>query len=68
MQNLKNNLKLYRIQAELTQEELASIIGVSRETILFIEKRKHVPSLSLAMKLAKRFEIKVDELFYFEEE
>ena len=68
MQNLKNNLKLYRIQAELTQEELASIIGVSRETILFIEKKKHVPSLLLAMKLAKRFEIKVDELFYFEEE
>jgi putative transcriptional regulator len=68
MHNLKNHLKLYRVQAELTQEELASIIGVSRETILFIEKKKHVPSLLLAMKLAKRFEIKVDELFYFEDE
>ncbi|MFA5764382.1 MAG: helix-turn-helix transcriptional regulator [archaeon] len=65
---LKNNLKLYRIQAELTQEELAAIIGVTRETILFIEKRKHVPSIELAMKIAKLFKIKVDELFYFEEE
>jgi putative transcriptional regulator len=65
---LKNNLKLYRIQAELTQEELAAIIGVTRETILFIEKRKHVPSIELAMKIAKLFKIKVDELFYFEED
>jgi putative transcriptional regulator len=65
---LKNNLKLYRVQADLTQEELAAIVGVSRETILFVEKRKHVPSVELAMKISKIFKIKVDELFYFDDE
>jgi putative transcriptional regulator len=65
---LKNNLKLYRVQAELTQEELASILGVRRETIHFLEKRKHVPSLKLAMQIAKLFKVKVDDIFYFEEE
>ena len=64
---LKNNVKLYRVQAELTQEELASILGVRRETIHFLEKRKHVPSLKLAMKISKLFKVKVEDIFYFEE-
>ena len=64
---LKNNLKLYRIQAELTQEELASILGVRRETVLFLEKKKHVPSLKLALKIAKFFKVKVEDIFYVED-
>jgi putative transcriptional regulator len=67
MPKLMNHLKLFRVQADLTQEELATIIGVSRETILFIEKRKHVPSLKLAMKIARFFKVKIEEIFYFEE-
>ena len=65
---LKNNIKLYRVQADLTQEELASILGVRRETIHFLEKNKHVPSLVLAMKIAKLFKVKIDDVFYFDEE
>jgi len=67
MLKLSNHLKLFRVQADLTQEELATIIGVSRETILFIEKRKHVPSLKLAMKIARFFKVQIEEIFYFEE-
>ncbi len=64
---LKNHLKLYRIQADLTQEELASILGVRRETILFLEKKKHVPSLELALKIARFFKVKIEDIFYLEE-
>ena len=67
MAKIKNNLKLYRVQADLTQEQLSVIMNVSRETILFIEKGKHYPSIKLAMKLARFFKIKVDDLFYWEE-
>jgi len=67
MGKIKNNLKLYRVQADLTQEQLAAIIGITRESILFIEKGKHFPSIQIAMKLARFFKIKVDDLFYFDE-
>ncbi len=65
---IKNYLKLYRVQADLTQEELASILGVRRETILFLEKKKHVPSLELAMKISRFFKVKIEDIFYVEEE
>lgn len=64
---LKNHLKLYRVQADLTQEQLASILGVRRETILFLEKKKHVPSLELAMKIARFFKVNIEDIFYLEE-
>lgn len=64
---LKNHLKLYRVQSDLTQEELASILGVRRETILFLEKKKHVPSLELALKIARFFKVKIEDIFYLEE-
>jgi putative transcriptional regulator len=67
MPKIKNNLKLYRVQADLTQEQLATIIGLSRESVLFIEKGKHYPSIKIAMKMARFFKIKVDDLFYFED-
>ena len=67
MTKIKNNLKLYRVQADLTQEHLATIIGMSRESVLFIEKGKHFPSIKVAMKLARFFKVKVDDLFYFDE-
>lgn len=47
----------------LSQEDLARIIGVSRQTIHFIERNKYVPSTVLALKLARHFEVMVEELF-----
>jgi putative transcriptional regulator len=64
---LKNHIKLYRVQAELTQEELASIVGVRRETILYLEKNRYTPSLKLAMKIANTFKVSVEDVFYFED-
>ncbi|MDD4250688.1 MAG: helix-turn-helix transcriptional regulator [Candidatus ainarchaeum sp.] len=64
---LKNHLKLYRVQADLSQEQLATILGVRRETIHFLEKNKHVPSLVLAMKISRLFKVRVEEIFSLEE-
>ncbi len=64
---LRNHIKLYRVQAELSQEQLATILSVRRETIHFLEKSKHVPSLELAMNIAKFFKVKIEDIFYFEE-
>ena len=63
---LKNNLKEVRCQKGLTQEELADLVGVSRQTIISIERYKYKPSLELGLKLALTLDIKIEELFYFE--
>jgi putative transcriptional regulator len=52
----------------MTQEDLANKVGVSRQTIVAIEKEKYDPSLSLAFKLAKCFGVRVEELFEPEED
>tara|TARA_B100001059_G_scaffold160873_1_gene160415 strand:+ start:194 stop:394 length:201 start_codon:yes stop_codon:yes gene_type:complete len=64
---LKNNLKEVRQKKSLTQEELASNVGVSRQTIISIERYRYKPSLELAMKISKQFNIRIENLFYFEE-
>ena len=63
---LKNNLKEVRCQKGLTQEELADLVGVSRQTIISIERYKYKPSLELGLKLALNLDIKIEGLFYFE--
>ncbi len=63
---LKNNLKEVRQKKGLTQEELASNVGVSRQTIISIERYRYKPSLELAMKIAKKLDINTEKLFYFE--
>jgi len=63
---LKNNLKEVRQQKGLTQEELATNVGVSRQTIISIERYRYKPSLELAMKIARKLEINTEKLFYFE--
>lgn len=63
---LKNNLKEVRCQKALTQEELADLVGVSRQTIISIERYKYKPSLELGLKLALTLDIKIEGLFYFE--
>ncbi|HET6558304.1 MAG TPA: helix-turn-helix transcriptional regulator [Prolixibacteraceae bacterium] len=62
-QELTNQIKVQRAIKNITQEELAAHIGVTRKTINTIETGKFVPSTILALKLARFFEIKVEELF-----
>ena len=66
MMKLKNFVKMHRARLDITQEQLAEAVGVSRQTIHAIERGKTEPSLGLALKLAKLFELKVDELFRLE--
>ena len=63
---LKNNLKEVRKKKSLTQEELGANVGVSRQTIISIERYRYKPTLELALKLAQKLNIKIEKLFYFE--
>jgi putative transcriptional regulator len=58
-----NSIKIYREKSGATQEDLASAVGVSRQTIIAMEKGNYEPSLGLALKLAKFFKVRVEELF-----
>lgn len=60
---MKNKIKVYRAMNNLTQEELAKKVDVTRQTILAIEKGKYVPSLTLALKISKEFKTTVEEVF-----
>ena len=64
---MKNNLKVLRAIKNISQEELANQIEVSRQTINTMEKGKYVPSTLLALKLARYFEKPVEEIFELEE-
>jgi putative transcriptional regulator len=59
----KNNLRNFRKKAGLSQEKLADKVSVTRQTIISIENGKYVPSLELALKFAKQFKCKVENLF-----
>ncbi|KGO91374.1 helix-turn-helix transcriptional regulator [Flavobacterium subsaxonicum] len=65
---MKNNLKVQRAIHNLTQQDLAERIGVSRQTINALEAGKYVPSTVLALKLAKLFDKTVNEIFELEPE
>lgn len=65
---MKNLIKVERARHDLTQESLAEQVGVSRQTINSMEKGKYVPSTVLALKLAKVFGVKVEELFELTED
>ncbi len=65
---MKNTIKVQRAILDLTQDELAKKIGVSRQTINSIEKNRYVPSTVLALKLSSVFKISVNEFFTLEEE
>jgi len=64
---MKNTIKIERAIAGLTQEELAKKVSVSRQTINAIELTKYVPSTVLALKIARVFDKKVEEIFTLEE-
>jgi putative transcriptional regulator len=63
---MKNNLKVYRAKHNLTQEQLAEKIGVSRQTVNAIESDKYLPSLGLAFKIAKLFQVKIEDIFIYD--
>lgn len=63
---MKTRIKELRARYDMTQDNLARKVGVRRETILFIENGKYVPSLKLAHDIAKVLKTTVDELFIFE--
>lgn len=64
---MKNRLKIERAILDITQDELAKKIGVSRQTINSIEKNRYVPSTVLALKLSKVFNKSVNEIFMLED-
>ena len=64
---ISNSIKEYRKQAGYTQEELARELKVSRQTIISIERGKYVPSLPLALKIARFFECSTDDMFRLKE-
>lgn len=65
---MKNKLKIERAIKDITQEKLAKMIGVSRQTVNSIEKGRYIPSTTLALKISEVFEKTVNEIFELEEE
>ena len=63
MKIIKVKIREFRLQKNLTQEELAEKVGVRRETIVFLEQGKYNPSLSLALKISKALKEPIDKLF-----
>ena len=64
---MKNKLKIFRAKFDLTQQELAEEVDVTRQTIISIEKERYEPSLSLAFKLALFFNVKIEDIFIYED-
>ena len=64
---MKTRIKEYRIRRSLTQERLAEMVGVRRETIIFLEQGKYNPSLRLAHNVARALHATLEELFIFED-
>ncbi|MCP4912774.1 MAG: helix-turn-helix transcriptional regulator [Oligoflexia bacterium] len=60
---VKNNLKELRLEKGVNQTELASLVGVSRQTIHAIEVSKYTPSVELALKISRTLELNVEEIF-----
>ncbi|NQV17983.1 MAG: helix-turn-helix transcriptional regulator [Armatimonadetes bacterium] len=65
---MKNKLRQFRfMNDEMTQQHLAKEVGVSRQTIIAIEKGKFNPSIRLALLIAKFFNTRIEEIFYLED-
>ncbi len=62
---METKLKVFRAMRDMTQEELARAIGVTRQTIISIEKGDYNPSLELAFKIARYFETSVEDIFIY---
>ncbi len=65
---LYNRLKEYRARIDVNQQEMGRLVGVSRQTISQIERGDYSPSVSLALKLAKALDARVEDIFTYEED
>lgn len=65
---LYNHLKEYRAKINVNQTEMGNLVGVSRQTISQIERGDYSPSVTLALKIAKVFDARVEDIFNYEEE
>ncbi len=67
--NLTNNIRKLRFEnGQITQQELADKVGVTRQTIIAIESGKYAPSLPLAFKIARNFGVPIEAIFQYENE
>ena len=64
---MRNRIREFRAKHQLTQEKLAQVVGVRRETIIFLEQGKYNPSLKLAYSIAKALKTNIDHLFIFDD-
>ncbi|GAB4074717.1 helix-turn-helix transcriptional regulator [Barrientosiimonas marina] len=65
---MKNNLKVARVQADLTQQQLAEKVGITRQTISLIEKGKYNPTLKLCLNICYAVNKTLDEIFWLNKE
>jgi len=65
---VKTTIKEYRTRFSMTQQDLAKIVGVRRETIVFLEQGKYNPSLRLAHDVARALHARIEDLFIFDDE
>lgn len=63
-QQVSNNVYILRIAKNITQEELAQAVAVTRQTIIAIEKGNYTPSVLLALQLAQYFKVPVEDMFF----
>jgi putative transcriptional regulator len=67
-EHFQTKIKIFREQLNMTQSDLASLVGVSRETITYLEKGKYNPSLKLAFNISKVFNSPIEEIFIFNDD
>ena len=65
---MKNRIEERRKAQGMTQQQLAALLGVSRQTIISLESGKYNPSILLARKIAQTFGVRIEDIFLFEEE
>jgi putative transcriptional regulator len=65
MGQMSNRIKVFRAENDMTQENLANRCGVTRQTIIAVEKNKYTPSLELAFKIALTFKRSIEEIFNY---
>lgn len=65
---MDNRLENLRLKKNMTQQELADLVGVSRQTIISLERGRYNPSILLAYRLARLFELSIEDVFIFSEE
>ena len=65
---IKNKIKVFRAMHNLTQSQLAEKVGITRQTVIAIEQYKYNPSLDLTFRLARLFDVAIEDIFIYEEE